>query len=210
MNAIKLTTTLLLSLVAAALFGPLAAQSAVDTVHYPTLQGPRYTINIIDGYPAVTWDGLPAQDRLVVTGATIGYVLDDDGEAKLLLYWGPNFDDADREYVGEGYFGWALSQVKEGKYWDYRRRDKRGQLLKASESAPAAPTWTGERVVTLSNPGHELRIVVKREGATATDNGLPVEITGAAGNYRIIADDYEAGVSVRADGYVYHYYKPLR
>ncbi len=210
MNAAHLTATLLLSLVSILSTAVLGAQADVNAEHHLALRGPGYAVEITDGFPQITWDGRPAQERLTVTGPSVGYVVDDAGEPKLLLYWGKNFDNVDRAYVGDAYFQWALGQVQEGRYWDYRERDDEGHVVEQKVDVPAIPRWRGERVVRLSNPGHELRIVVTPEGATATDNGSPVEVSGRDGDYRIYANDYEAGVSVKADGYVYHYYKPLR
>ena len=207
MNAATATSHfLVLGLLYAAAASPLAAQSESIANDYPTLQGPRYTVDLRSGYPEVTWDERPAPERLVVTSDTVGFLVDDAGMPKLLLAWGTRFDNLDAGYTTERYFAWALSQVAKGQPWTERQNNLKGH---SADRREGGVTWTGTRTVRLSNPGHELVFVITPDGATATDNGRPVAVTGSNGNYRVYADDYEAGVSLRADGHVYHYYKSL-
>ena len=174
-------------------------------------QGPHYKVVWGTDPPEVYWDDQPAPDQLTVTAEGLGYATDADGRAQLVLDWREGGGDLmDRAYCGESFFDWALGQVKAGKTYDPDDyRSTKGDARASRTSADVeVPTWSGERVVALSNPGHELRFVITRDGATATDNGEPVEVTGRDGNYRVYAEDYECGVSVRSDGYVYHYYRP--
>lgn len=207
MKAATATAYLFVSILAALGASSLAAQTGAGQENYPTLQGPRYTVDLRSGYPEVSWDQQPAPERLVVTSDTVGFLIDDAGLPKVLLAWGVSFDNLDAAYTSERYFAWALSQVSKGQPWTKRRTNLKGDSKKVREEVV---TWSGTRTVRLSNPGHELVFTITPEGATVTDNGIPVAVTGDAGNYRVSSSDYEAGASVRADGYVYHYYKPLR
>ena len=192
--------SLLLLLTAAA-----GAQTAADTY----TQGLRYKVTWATNPPTLEWDGEHAPEQLTVTAPGLGYATDETGEARLILDWREGRTDlVDRDYSGTSFFAWGLEQVSAGQPIDRRSLDQRRRRGLEADGHPAAPSWTGTRTVRLSNPGHEMVFEITPDGATATDNGEPLELTGGEGNYRAFGKDFEVGVSVRADGYVYHYYKP--
>ena len=175
--------------------------------------GPRYSVRWTDAVPDIRWDDAPAGDRFVVTAPGLGYVVGEGGAAQLLLDWRAGRQRlVDRAYAGASFFAWGLDAVREGEPFDPAelRSERSGEGPEAPRPADAqAPVkWTGTRTVRLSNPGHEMVFVITPDGATATDNGAPLALTGGGGNYRARGDDFEVGVSVLPDGYVYHYYRP--
>lgn len=197
----------------AILIAPLLAVAQDDGDPFNWTMGPRYKVVWNAVPPEVYWDDAPAPEQLTVTSPGIGVMADERGGAQLLLDWRDGRTRlVDRAYAGEEFFTWALERVRTGGSFDpdeYRSRGRADIATDRVDENPESETWAGERVVHLSNPGHELHFVITPAGATATDNGEPVAVTGGDGNYRVYAEDYECGVSVQADGYVYHYYKPL-
>jgi len=226
MRAIHHTTLQLLILLSFSTGNTLFAQAEKEHENYPTLQGPRYSVNIKGGFPEITWDKEPAPERLVTTSDTVGYIIDDNGQPKLLLTWGSLFNDLDEAYTSEKYFAWALEQVLKGESWN-KRVSETGYTRKED-----SPIWNGTEslypnraqkepvteisedlnapiVVRITQLNHELIFRKTLAGVTATDNGKPVEVLGANGNYRVYGDDYEAGVAFRQNGKTYQYFKPL-
>ena len=187
---------------------PAATAAAQDHEPYGSyVLGPRYSVLWTDALPEVRWDDAPAGERFVVTAPGLGYVLDDAGAPKLLLDWRDGRERVeDRAYVGESFFGWGLQAVRGGESFD--PEELRSRSKDRRHDGGDAIAWTGTRTVQLSNPGHGMVFVITPTGATATDNGLPLGLTGEDGNYRAYGPDFEVGVSVRPDGYVYHYYAP--
>ena len=218
------TAALLLAAAIMNFGGALLAQSNAHGSAYPSLEGPRYSVDVKEGYPVVAWDEAPAPERLVATSDTTGFLVDDAGMPKLLLAWGRRFDNLDAAYTNEDYFAWALAMVAEGRPWERETTDG-GYPLKEGD-----PVWDGRQwlyrdgekgasgkpkvvelpqEVRITKAGHELVFTRTEAGVTATDNGEPVEVTGANGNYRVYGEDYEAGVAFRQNGKVYQYFKPL-
>ena len=197
--------TLLLASVLLHALGTALAQTDPDRAY---TQGLRYRVDWSQTPPALIWDGTPAPSRLTVTAPGLGYVVDAGDTARLLLDWRDGRRElVDRDYAGASFFDWALAEVQGGRPYDRRARTRRPSREHPAD-ADTEQTWTGVRTVRLSNPGHEMVFTLTPDSATATDNGVPLPLSGADGNYRAFGPDFEVGVSVRADGYVYHYYRP--